>query len=78
MNGKSLDMSYYGILTVIDQAMYLVGLGMDPMMGIGLGSCSLDYLDLLGTWIGPCSRKAKPRQTQTFIVSRVGIKHSLS
>ena len=53
----------------------LVGFGMDPMIGLGPRLWSMDcigYLDLLGTLLGSSSRKAKPRQTQTFIVSWVG------
>ena len=53
----------------------LVGISLDPMIGLEFELWSMDctgYLDLLGTLLGPCSHKAKPRQTQTLIVSWVG------
>ena len=66
-------MNKYGLVTcetnmnivlILFQAM-VVGLGMDQMMiglglglGHGFGLCSMGlYLDLLETWLGPCSLK---------------------
>lgn len=47
MDHMLLNMDLYIIWTVVDQAMYLVGLGMDPMMGLDL---DYDPQFILSTW----------------------------
>ena len=67
------------MVLVLPQAT-VVSLGVDPMMlDLVIGLCSmLLYLNLLETWLGPCSRKISLDRHRPVLVSRVGTKHSLS
>ena len=67
------------MVLVLPQAT-VVSLGVDPMMlDLDIGLCSmLMYLNLLETWLGPCSRKISLDKHRLVLVPWVGTKHSLS
>ena len=67
------------MVLVLPQAM-VVSLGGDLMLlDLDIGLCSmLLYLNLLETWLGPCSRKISLDKHKSVLVFRVDTKHSLS
>ena len=70
----------HGMVLVLPQNT-VVSLGVDPMMlelDLDIRLCSMLYLNLLKTWLGPCSRKISLDRHRSVFSSRVDTEHSLS